>query len=198
MRFELKERHAAAAIAAVLLAAILALLLVWAVHYRPPEPATGIPGEKLRYRLQTLDFAQENEEMLRRAVGELEKLPGNVFELFQDSESQKCIMNTGSWEPLENPSLQSLMKKGVFLIERSGSGNGWDFHILQESSLFRSREYILHYAPSDPTAGDDSSAWTPFGEGKHLHLDDYLLYNEADFYLQELGGGFWYCYRSLR
>jgi len=188
------ERIAAAVIALILGVTAAVLLCMWILN-RPPEvQGTGIPGESLELRRDTVGFIRENEALLRRAAEELETLRRDTYEVFYDRVSGEYIANNGTWHPLENEFLLGLLEDtAVDWMDRAGGS--WLFHLeWGENSLFECKYYYIVYSDGDPAPDiADAALWEGQGSGRTARLDS----RQGHLYLEEIGGGFWYYYKYM-
>jgi len=195
------ERYILTVILSVfLLAAAGIFLSVRFFQPAPPDPGTGVPGEKLQYRNESIAFVRENEELLHRAMQEALSLPGNVHRL----DMSRYIGLKTYVEPAlrvnfdriaQNAFLESALQDT--LLESIVIGDDyWRFGLDFSSGIVTSSLYYdIIYCEKAPAArihpcfGDH---WTTLGNGR-LFRDET---ESVDYYLEEIGGGFWYSYIS--
>lgn len=164
----------------------------------PGDPGTGIPGEKLQYRNEAIAFARENEEFLHRVMQETLSLPGNVQFLDMDcyvgmETYEEPVLRVNFERVVQNTFLESALQDT--LLENIDIDNDyWSFGLDFSSGIVTSSLYYdIIYCEKDPAPyihpffGDH---WTAYGNGRLRHDEtDYV-----DFYLEEIGDGFWYSF----
>lgn len=194
---------------ACIMAAILCIFLLSAAgiyvcvkNYTPAaaDPGTGIPGEKQAYRDSAIAFVRENEDLLHRAMQEARALTGGrrTIDLGRSTGTETHaapVLRVGFEDAAENAFLKALLEDTI--IESIHAGDGYTTFSLDYSSgiVTSSLYYDILYCTGDPAPvlypefGDD---WKKHGSGRVRSSED----GHVDFYLEEIGGGFWYSFIS--
>lgn len=196
------EQAVVIAVAAFIALTAAVLTFAWIANRPPETPGTGIPGESLELRDETIRFVQENEVLLQQAVQELKTLPEGTYEIFYHRLVKEYIANNGTHRTLENQFLIDLLENTT-VDSIDGLNGDWIFLMeYGEDSLFEIKTYSFVFSNGDPAAKLDShGTWHELGNGRTVHWDitngnpaRYLIGNSGDIYLEELDNGFWYFY----
>lgn len=193
------EKMVIFAISTVLILAIAGVLIV--PHFATiavSDPGTGVPGEKMKYRENAIDFVRENEEMLHRLMLEVHRLPGNMgcldISRFVDMETYDEPVLRGNFKyVLENEYLESTLENTI--LEKLIPGKEvWTFSLDYSSGIVTSSVYYdILYCAQDPAPYVEpvsGGTWQEYGNGR-LYTKDHV-----NLYLEEIGNGFWYSYIS--
>jgi len=194
---KLREGWIIAVILAVFLLAA-ALILVLPGRHAPfiPDPGTGVPGEKLKYREEAIAFVRENEALLHRVMHEVNKFPGDVdcvdLSRFVDMETYDAPVLRGDFMyVLENEYLKSTLENTI-LDQLNPGRDVWKFSLDFSSGIATSsRYYDIICCAQDPAPHIEpvsGGAWQDCGNGRLYTRDHVKLY------LEEIGNGFWYSY----
>lgn len=193
----LTEKWVILAISSILILTIAGIFI--APHFAStftPDPGTGVPGEKMKYRTAAIAFVQENEAMLHRIMHEVNKFPGDVdcvdVSRFVDMETyDKPVLRGDFMYVLENEYLKSSLENTI-LKQLNPGRDVWKFSLDYSSGIVTSSLYYdIIYCPRDPAPYTEPVAggvWREHGNGR-LYTKDHV-----NFYLEEIGNGFWYSY----